>query len=197
MKTYFAPDWYWVASDGRTYGSARQALVLEEADEAFLAWRADGTEPQRWPADDAGKQTTASLQAVLAPYGLFADLREYASQVQNKTMAKVWSFNVAGNDAPAHTVTTNLDAGGQFAMLKVLAWGQMNASVPDAVLPYSNVDFSETTLTPAEAASLGSQAGVIDAKGYALLNRMVAGIMATPPTITTAAQIDAAFAALA
>ena len=62
-------DWYWLADDGRFYGSRAGALV-DPADPAVEAWRADGRHPTRWPADEAGEQTDAALQAVLAPYGL-------------------------------------------------------------------------------------------------------------------------------
>lgn len=61
--------WYWLADDGRLYSSRAGALV-EPTDAAVDAWRADGRHPTRWPADDAGEQTDAALQAVLAPYGL-------------------------------------------------------------------------------------------------------------------------------
>ena len=69
----FPRDWYWVASDGRVFASARCAIVTA-ADADFLAFKADGFSPSAWPADDTEEQTTASLQAVLAPFGLAADL---------------------------------------------------------------------------------------------------------------------------
>lgn len=69
-------DWYWLAADGRLFSSARVKLIVEN-DESFVAWAAHAA-PTPWPRDDAGEQTTAALQAVLAPYGLFADLLAYA-----------------------------------------------------------------------------------------------------------------------
>ncbi|MCJ2072409.1 hypothetical protein MKK75_27065 [Methylobacterium sp. J-030] len=125
-----------------------------------------------------------------------AELLRYASNRQNGVLAGVWSFNVAPAGQPAHTVTTKLDDQGQFAMMKVDVWAQTNAASATAALPYSNVDFSATTLNPSEASALAVQAGVVDAQSYTILNQVAAGIQASPPTITATAQIDAAFAAM-
>ena len=72
--------WFWKADDGRLYSSAVQALV-PATDPDFVAFmEASGeTTPPNWPRDDAGTQTDASLQAVLDPYGLFADEEYYAA----------------------------------------------------------------------------------------------------------------------
>jgi hypothetical protein len=70
-KFYFKPlDWYWKAEDGRIYSSAKQALVPTD-DPDFIAWQGDEpkAEPQIWPHDDDGNQTTASMQAVMDEYG--------------------------------------------------------------------------------------------------------------------------------
>lgn len=144
-----------------------------------------------WVAHDDGSY---SPPVVATP--TVADLLAYASASQNAALAGVWSFNVAASGAPAHTVTTRLDDRGQFAMLKVQGWLTLNAGRADAAMPYSNIDFSATTLTPAEADSLVEQAAAVDERGYAILNVVAAKITAIPPGITTAAEIDAAFAAM-
>lgn len=74
----FPFDWYWAASDGRVYSSARQALVAQD-DGAFDAWQADGRRPTPWPRDDAGAESVAALQDVLTPHGLWVDLAAYAA----------------------------------------------------------------------------------------------------------------------
>lgn len=117
-------------------------------------------------------------------------LLAYASRKQNEMLAQVWSFNVAAQGQPAHTVTTKLDSDGQFAMTKVALWAQMNTSTADAALPYSNVDFTSTTLTPAECLSLAQQTGNVDAESYATLNTVAAAIKGG--TVKTFAAIDAA-----
>lgn len=71
-KEFYDPyDWYWKADDGRLYGSKRQTIVTE-ADADFVAWQGDEPkgQPQAWPRDEGGAQTTASMQAVMNAYGL-------------------------------------------------------------------------------------------------------------------------------
>lgn len=62
-------DWYWMATDGRIYSSARNALVYPY-DSGYLAFvdKYGGTPP--WPLNTVGEQTTAALQDVLTPYGI-------------------------------------------------------------------------------------------------------------------------------
>lgn len=67
----FPHDWYWLADDGRLFSSAASALVASDDDD-YEAWVASGMIPTRWPCDDAGEQTEASLAVVLAPHGLYA-----------------------------------------------------------------------------------------------------------------------------
>lgn len=176
---------------GRIHAEATQADadlgIFDIRDVSGVAGAAIG-----WIAHPDG---TVSAPPVEAPSP--RDLLDYASSRQNALMAGVWSFNVAASGAPAHTVTTRLDDRGQFAMLKVQGWLQLNAANPSASLPYSNVDFSATSLTFAEADSLVEQTAAIDLRGYALLNEVAAAIQATPPLITTPAQVDARFAELA
>lgn len=64
-------DWYWLADDGRLFSSARTSLV-DKTDKDFVAWCSGLRNPTRWPQDDEGEQTYASLQDVLTPYGLIA-----------------------------------------------------------------------------------------------------------------------------
>ena len=71
-KEFYDPyDWYWLAEDGRLYASKRQ-IIVTESDTDFLAWQQPEPlqNPQQWPRDDAGAQTTASMQAVMDAYGL-------------------------------------------------------------------------------------------------------------------------------
>jgi hypothetical protein len=72
-KYYYTPrQWYWLADDGRLYGSERQTITTT-ADPNYIAWQ--GTEEpiaeaQIWPRDNAGAQTIASMQEVMTLYGL-------------------------------------------------------------------------------------------------------------------------------
>lgn len=66
---YVPTNWYWLASDGRVYSSAKQ-VVVDENDKDYLAWQADGNLPTPWPKNRDGKETDEALAAVLANYGL-------------------------------------------------------------------------------------------------------------------------------
>jgi hypothetical protein len=77
MQYYDPFDWYWLADDGRVFTSARQ-IIVDGADAAYVTWSANYT-PTIWPRDNAGNQTDAALQAVLTPYNLFIDLAAYAA----------------------------------------------------------------------------------------------------------------------
>lgn len=66
-------NWYWLAEDGRVFASARQVIV-DDDDDAYLAWLAAGHVATPWPRDDAGEQTDAAMQDVLRPYGLWVGL---------------------------------------------------------------------------------------------------------------------------
>lgn len=72
IRSYDPRDWYWRAEDGRLFSSSHGALI-EQSDAAFTAWAKLG-DPTTWPRDETGAQTTAALQAVLAPYGLYVGL---------------------------------------------------------------------------------------------------------------------------
>ncbi|MCJ8142981.1 hypothetical protein MKI84_08630 [Ancylobacter sp. A5.8] len=72
MSDYDPRRWFWTAEDGRVYSSAAGGLVASD-DVAYEAAVAAGLWTP-WPRDDAGKQTEAALQEVLAPYGLYLDL---------------------------------------------------------------------------------------------------------------------------
>lgn len=70
FRTPSATNSYWAASDGvRIYSSARNVLVYPY-DFGLLAFIAQYGKPIPWPIDTNGKQTTASLQAVMTQYGI-------------------------------------------------------------------------------------------------------------------------------
>jgi hypothetical protein len=61
-------DWYWAAADGtRIYSSKRNVLVYNY-DTGYLTFLATYGAASPWPLDTSGKQTTASMQAVMTPY---------------------------------------------------------------------------------------------------------------------------------
>lgn len=79
-RTYDPTDWYWVADDGRIFASARQTLV--PADDADYAEFVQMAMPSQWPRDAAGEQTDAELQLALDPYGIFVTLQSYTAHMR-------------------------------------------------------------------------------------------------------------------
>ncbi|CAM1655825.1 unnamed protein product [Bartonella choladocola] len=66
---YVPTNWYWFASDGRVYSSAKQAIVAEN-DKDYSAWQEAGNPQTPWPKNEDGEETEEALAAVLANYGL-------------------------------------------------------------------------------------------------------------------------------
>lgn len=69
MDKLFPHDWYWLADDGRLYSSTQQRLV-KTSDAAYKAWLKEGRVATRWPEDNSGAQTEASLIDVISAYDL-------------------------------------------------------------------------------------------------------------------------------
>jgi hypothetical protein len=68
IPLYTPLNWYWTASDGRVYSSFKNALVYTY-DTGYVTFTANnGVKP--WPFDASGNQTTASMQAVMTPFGI-------------------------------------------------------------------------------------------------------------------------------
>ncbi|HEV2504394.1 MAG TPA: DUF4376 domain-containing protein [Mesorhizobium sp.] len=92
-----ATNWYWLADDGRLYGSARQATVENsEDDELYLAWIGLGNRPTKWPSDETGTQTEAALAAVLQPYGLALWPVPLKDQLASFAADKRWRIETSG-----------------------------------------------------------------------------------------------------
>lgn len=66
---YNPTAWYWRSDNGRIYSSAAKAVV-PKTDDTYVAWTDAGGIPTVWPRDDAGSQTQAALDEVLAGSGL-------------------------------------------------------------------------------------------------------------------------------
>jgi hypothetical protein len=95
---YDPTNWYWLADDGRVYSSARQVIV-DENDQGYADWTAGGQNAATpWPRDDAGEQTDTALQAVIAPYNMFVNLKAYAAN-------KRWEKEVGGITVTANAQT--------------------------------------------------------------------------------------------
>lgn len=66
---YNPKDWYWLASDGRIYGSASQSLI-KKTNKNYKLWQEAGNLPTPWVKDHDGVESEAALADVLAAHGL-------------------------------------------------------------------------------------------------------------------------------
>jgi len=134
---YDPKNWYWLADDGRIFASSRQQTVPAD-DPAYLAWRASNL-PSLWPRDDAGEQTTASLEEVLAPYGIFVDPAAYAAD-------KRWRVETGGITVGGVPVATDRES--QSLITGAHAYVQVN---PGMTIKYKSgagfVDLDAATVT--------------------------------------------------
>lgn len=174
-------DWYWQADDGRLFASARGAVVTS-ADADFQAFLASGGSPSFWPKDANGNQTDISLQDALTPYGLFASLKTYAAAKRYEK--EIAGANVGGVVYPSDRETqAKLTAAALFAQVdntQTFRWKLANGSFTDA-------------LTAAQVVAVAAAVGGYVNGCFAIEQSVGAQIDAG--TITTRAQVDAAFAA--
>jgi hypothetical protein len=182
----FPFGWYWIADDGRVYSAPKQSVVTVDDPEyvAFLQGGRMSATP--WPRDMAGNQTNEELQKTIGQHGLSlspADaLIAYAAN-------KRWVKETGGITVGGMSILTD-DRSKQMLMGARL-------------FADSNPEFStawvcgDGTIVVVNAAQI---AGVSDAvlswvaSCFATFAAVQAQITATPPTITTTAQIDSAFA---
>ncbi|WP_316168974.1 MULTISPECIES: DUF4376 domain-containing protein [unclassified Bradyrhizobium] len=184
MREFDIRDWYWMRDDGSIFSSAKGEIV-SESDPDFVAWTSAGGSPSNWPRDAQGSQTTAALQEVLTPYGLFADMVAYANAVQ-------WARAVGGYQAVVGgkpvTFSTSTESMG-LMVGKVARLQQANppASVFWQVGPVDFVSIPATDF-PAIATAVADFVQSTFDKLSAALAAIAAG------TITTRDQVDAALA---
>jgi len=197
---YNPANWYWSGQPaGQTatviYSSARGALVAA-TDAAYVAWLAAGNAPTPWPRDATGAVTSAALDAVLEAAGL------PATGLTPPTVAQLLAYvgeKVAGligasrsyTSATTPAVTIQSDAtGATLSNLQALQkWGAAN---PTATTVWLDNAMNNTTVTGAEIEDIGNQVGDYALSIYGVEGgAVVAAIKASPPTITTYAQVDA------
>lgn len=75
MNLPFTPnDWYWAATDGRIFSSARE-IVVDDTDQDYIDWVASGGRAYLWARDETNAETEAALQEyVLSQYGKYISL---------------------------------------------------------------------------------------------------------------------------
>ena len=182
MTPFTPQDWYWLADDGRVFTSARQAVVTAD-DPAYVAFKA-GANPTAWPRDEAGAQTAAALQDVLTPYGLWADLAGYAAAVR-------YAKEIGGTTVNGMRVATDDRAKTMLIGTRIAAEAD-----PKFTTPWVGSDGVPVTLTAEQVIGLSDAVLAHVQACFVAYGVVAAGIAATPATVTSQAQVDAAFADL-
>lgn len=180
----YPTNWYWLADDARVYDSANQ-VITNDQDAGYGTWSAREA-PTPWPRDDAGNQTNASMQAVLAPYSLFVDLAYYAADARWRRQVsgvKVTSFNpnayFASDPVSRNTVASAYD----YALAN-----------PSNVVNWKMSDGTFVPMDKNKITTLMNDMASYVQSCYTCENDIVTSI--TGGSITTRAQVDSAFAAI-
>lgn len=174
-------DWYWLADDGRVFASARQTIV-GTGDAQYMAWTGAGNTPTPWPRDAAGDQTTAALQAVLTPYNLFVDLAAYAAYVR---------YNKASGGALIAGLPYLTDP---VARNTVSSANDYAVANPGHITDWKLADGTFTQLNQAQLAHVLQEMATFVQSCFTCESNMASGVI--DGTVTTNAQVDAAFAAI-
>jgi hypothetical protein len=177
-------DWYWLADDKRVYASARQ-LIVDDSDATYMAWTDAGNIPTLWPRDADGNQTTAELQSVLTPYNLWVDLIAYTAYARyNRATGGVIVTSITS--VPFHTDPAARNSlANAYECVKATPGSTVNWKLSDA----SFVVMNEAQLQKAttSVATFVQNCFTCESNTQGSING---------GTITTQAEIDAAFAAV-
>ena len=177
--TYYPPQWYWLADDGRVYSGPLQAIVSQQ-DPGYVAWIEPGRVATAWPRDLAGNQTDAALQQVLEQHDMFVNLNYY-------TVNKRWQKEQGGIVATAgFPIKTN-----DRAQAKITGIYAASKEAPSVTTPFHAADNTVHELTAAQMYELNSDLLTHINNCFAISADVLADIQAG--TITTREQVDAAF----
>jgi hypothetical protein len=174
-------DWYWLADDGRIFSSRKQAIVTAN-DTDYAAWK-NGNKPSGWPRDSQGNQTDASLNDVLGPYNIFVNLTYYTAYAR-------WLKETGGITSSGTPLRTDRMSQSQ----RDAAWSYLQIAPGGATVQWKTGDGTFVTINKAQMQThMNNTAGYVQ-DCFACEKTTVASI--TGGTITTRAQVDAAFAAI-
>jgi hypothetical protein len=173
-------DNFWLADDNRVFGSAKQ-IISDTSDPDYVAW-SNSFFASPWPRDGAGNQTNAALQDVLTPYNLFIDLVYYTANAR-------WLWQTGGITVAGETYLTDRVSGNE----RNVAYNYAQAN-PATTFDWKLPNGTFVALTAAQLTHVAeSEAGFVQSC-FTCEQNTVASI--TGGTITTRAQVDAAFSAI-
>jgi len=182
----FIGDHYWLADDSRLWGSKSQTHITA-SDPDYVAWQAAyNLDPTRWPEDEAGAQTDAALQAIVGPLGMFVTLTDYSAAARLRVVEagiKILSITpkVFNADMLSRTQANN-------------AKQLMIADPLITALPWRMKDGSYVEVTAADVDLIFLSMGGFAEECFTTEEETAAAIVGG--TITTRAEIDAAYAAI-
>jgi hypothetical protein len=187
MFDFDPANWYWLADDGRIYSSSAQNVV-NAADAGYIAFVASGRRATRWPSDLAGVQSNAALVEVIGAYGLALTPTEaLIAYAAAKRYAKETGGTHVTLDGQVVTMPTDRQTQAQFT--GAYAFAQVNSAL---TVQWKLGDGSFVTLTAALVLQVAIAVATFVQAAFATEAAVVAQIKAG--SITTTAQIDAAFA---
>lgn len=175
--------WYWLKSDTTTLFSGASEALIPTTDATYQSWLTSGFVATPWPRDDVGNQTDSALQDVLAQYGMFVSLNYYTADARYRK--EIGGITVSG-------VALRTDRTSQSQ--RDAAHTYLTLAVAGTTVAWKNADDSFATLTAAQLATqMQATAGFVQ-DCFTCENTTLTSI--TGGTITTRAQVDAAFAAI-
>lgn len=173
--------WYWLADDGRVFSSER-GIVVDDTDALYLAFVGAGNVASTWPRDANGLQTELSLQAALAPYGIGISLLGYLDQALFNRRAA--GFMHEGSFVDTRPQPAEILIQARLAVMIDPLW----------TTPF--VTAEGTVVTIGEADILEYSTALLTFWRDCLVVYADTKLGIANDTITTKAQIDAAFAAI-
>ena len=182
MASYNPLDWYWLADDSRVFASARQAVVTD-SDADYMAWLDAGNSPTPWPRDEAGEQTLAEMQRVMAPYVIAVDLKAYNFMMRDQKEHDGCSITGVSGITEIRT--------DDYTQKLVSRYHEAAASNPAFTMPWILPDRSTITLDKAAIDALFDQTTAFIVGTYNTYSQVTGGI--DSGTITTIGEIDAAY----
>ena len=183
MASYSPYNWYRLADDGRIFASARQ-IITDDTDPDYSAWNGTATP---WPRDVAGNQTNAALQDVLTPYNVFVDLIAYTAYARfNHASGGVVVTSLGGSTlfltdpVSRNTINSAYDFMTQKGGGYTVQWKLSNGT-------FITLNVTQMTTLMNAVATFVQSCFTCESTTVSAING---------GTITTHAQVDAAFAAI-
>jgi len=179
MQFWNIRDNYWLADDGRVFGSAKQ-VITTSSDPDYVAWTGANNVPNAWPRDAAGNQTDAALDQVVGQHLIFVNLKYY-------TANKRWRTEQGGITlASGMPIKTDDRAQAKINGTRLVAEGNASLSTN-----WQAADGTFWPLTSAEVIAMSDALQTHINNCFATSADVAASIDAGD--ITTRAQVDAAF----